>query len=81
MRVLTLNEVARTAFPAISEYRKEGQTTSNYTCPYCKNTDTDVVRDPVILQPFETFYVTSTYKVLHCHCCEALFSVYTKKLN
>lgn len=83
MRTLTTNEIGRTAFKAIPKERWEssyGYThphrDKNEMCPYCKNEDTDVVRDESYLAPFSAFYGDKKFKVIYCHCCTAVFSFY-----
>lgn len=86
MRQLAPNEIARTSFMSIpSEAWKSpyGYThhsrDKNEMCPYCKNEDTDVVRDTAHIAPFAEFYGNKVQKftVVHCHCCSAVFSFYT----
>jgi hypothetical protein len=73
MRELSDNEIARTAFSFVLP--KSGDTIDrNKICPYCKNQDTDIVRDVAYLIPFKTFYKELPFQVIHCHCCSAVFS-------
>ena len=81
MRILTPNEIARTAFKAIPQ--KEWKSPYGYThphrdknemCKYCYNEDTDVVRDPAYLAPFKEFYKDKKFRVIHCLACTAVFS-------
>lgn len=81
MRTLTANEIARTAFKAIPKERWNspyGYThphrDKNEMCPYCKNEDTDVVQDAAYIKPFKEFYGDKKFRVIHCHCCTAVFS-------
>lgn len=76
------NEIARTAFRYIPKERWESsfgyKTTrdKNEMCPYCKNENTDVVTDPVTLEPFRAFYAGRKFTVVSCHCCSAVWSFY-----
>lgn len=85
MRQLTQNEIARTAFKAIP--KEQWKSPYSYThplrdknemCPYCKNEDTDVVRDPDDLRPFAEWYRDKAQKftVVRCWCCSAVWSFY-----
>ena len=85
MRQLTQNEIARTAFKAIPQERwgsPYGYThpnrDKNEMCPYCKNEDTDVVRDIADLEPFRKWYGDRVQKftVVHCFRCSAVWSFY-----
>ena len=71
MRSLTLNEIARTAFPQLPE--RDGKD-SNHICPYCKNQSTDTVRDTAYRGPFKAFYKLRPFTVYHCYCCTAVWS-------
>ena len=82
---LTQNEIARTAFKAISQERRNspyGYThpnrDKNEMCPYCKNEDTDVIRDKAELAPFDQYYGdrVQKYTVVHCFCCSSVWSFY-----
>ena len=90
MRTLTQNEIHRTAFKYIpkkiwhTEYGYiRPDFDKNQMCPYCKNEDTDVVRDKVALAPFTEYYGEKVEKftVVHCWCCAAMWSFYTPKLT
>lgn len=81
MKALTANEIARTAFRGNPPYQgpfppgyARPSRDQNEICPYCKNDDTDIVRDAAALVPFGTFYGEKKFKVVHCHCCAAVFS-------
>jgi hypothetical protein len=84
MKQLTQNEIARTAFKAVHPGGIEsphGYTTSrdkNEMCPYCKNENTDVVRDVAELGRFRQFYGDSVKKftAVSCWCCGGVWSFY-----
>ena len=85
MKTLTTNEIARTAFKALtppeweaSSGYKHPRRNKNEVCPYCKNEDTDVVRDVVQLEPFKQWYGDRVEKftVVNCWCCSAVWSFY-----
>ena len=86
-RVLTDNEIFRTGFKFIP--KEEWNTTlfkgsrdPNEMCIYCKNEDTDVVRDEISLAPFKQFYSRvegREFKVMSCYCCNAIFSTWWDK--
>lgn len=78
---LTQKEIWCTSFHEI--LHKEWKTTygwahpdrdKNQMCPYCKNEDTDVVRDEAYLVPFKEFYKDRKFTVVSCWCCNAVFS-------
>ena len=79
--VLTVEEVRRTAFSSINPERWRspfGYTSTrnkNEMCPYCKNEDTAVIRDPAHLTPFKQVY-GDKYKfvAVHCWLCTAVWS-------
>lgn len=50
-------------------------------CPYCKSSDTEVVRDVVSLKPFSDFYGdrVQSYVVMYCFGCPAVWSFYIPK--
>ncbi len=84
MRVLTDNEIGRTAFKEIKGewnspfgYLATGKD-KNEMCPYCKSEHTNVVRDHAYLMPFEIFYgsMVDKFTVVNCSCCSAVFSFY-----
>lgn len=90
MRTLTTSEIARTAFKAIPKERWEspyGYThphrDKNEMCPYCKNEDTDVVRDMAHLEPFRQWYGEKVQKftVVECRCCSAVWSFFVPNRN
>lgn len=81
MRTLTDNEIARTSFRGVlnSVWKSPYGYThpnrdKNEMCPYCKNEDTDIVRDAAYLAPFFAFYKDKKFTVVHCKCCSAVFS-------
>ena len=85
MKRLNENEIARTAFMAIPKERWNspfGYThpnrDKNEMCPYCKNEDTDVVRDAESLEPFEAWYAgrVEKYTVVNCRMCSAVWSFF-----
>ena len=83
MKQLTKNEIVRTAFKYIpASVRKYASSISknnrdcNDKCPYCKNEDTDIVRDVSLLKPFADVFYPMEFRVLNCHCCDAVFSWY-----
>lgn len=75
MRKLTRNEIARTAFKAHQERRKD------VICPYCKNDNADVVINSVDIAPFKDFYEgkSNKFTVMDCRCCNAVWSFYDVK--
>lgn len=82
MRQLTPSEIFKTTHARIDSWRNtpfgrlHPERDPNDMCRYCKNEDTTIVRDEAELRPFREFFKTSHFKVLHCHCCDAVFSVY-----
>ena len=78
MRELTRNEIARTSFKYYKDWNSSfGYKTNrdkNEMCPYCKNEDTDIIRDAVSLRPFQEYYKDMEFKVMSCYCCNAVFS-------
>lgn len=85
MRQLTPNEIERTAFKRLPQKKRESthgykhsRRDKNEICPYCKNEDTEVVRDTVYLEPFRRWYADRVHKftVVHCWCCTAVWSFY-----
>ena len=81
MRTLTRNEIWRTSFKAIPHEQwnspygyTQPNRDKNEMCPYCKNEDTVVVQDSAHLTSFRDFYGDKKFKVVHCHCCSAVFS-------
>lgn len=87
MKTLTQNEIGRTAFKHIPGQWKSpfGYThphrDKNEMCPYCKNENTDVVRDAEDLVPFVKFYGDRVEKftVVYCFCCSAVWSFYVPR--
>ena len=82
-RILTTNEIARTAFQHIDKERwtspcgySHPEKDPNEMCPYCKNEDTDIVIDKTYLSPFSDFYKDKKFRVVSCYCCSAVFSVW-----
>lgn len=83
MKQLTNNEICRTAFKAItkSEFKSQYGYTHpnrdhNEMCVYCKNEDTEVILDMAHLAPFKKFYGDKSFKVVNCHYCNSVFSIY-----
>lgn len=88
MQLMTQGEVHRTSFAYIPETDSTWRSPYGYDthskdkndmCPYCKNEGTTTVRDEAILVPFKEYYKHpkfngAAHKVLHCHCCGAVFS-------
>ena len=82
--MMTKNEVARTAFRYlpnenyVSPYGYTHNRDKNEMCPYCKNEDTDIVRDTAYLVPFVDFYGENVqrFTVMNCWCCSAIWSFY-----
>lgn len=84
MKELTENEIARTSFRSISNelwnspygYTHQNRD-KNEMCPYCKNEDTNIVLDPVLLGRFMEFHraVKSRLTVVECLSCSAVFSI------
>lgn len=76
MRAMSLSDVTRTAFkyyendPAFPSLSKD----INKVCPYCKNADTDIIKDEAYLQVFKQFYKEKTFTALSCFCCNAVWS-------
>lgn len=85
MRQLTTQEILYTAFrkrPQDDFKSVYGYThperDKNDMCPYCKNEDTDVVRDSAYLKQFDDIFSSEGvkgFRVLSCYCCGAVFSV------
>lgn len=78
-RVLTANEIRRTAFMAVARVKVGDRYThpdrdANEMCIYCKNEDTDRVTDAGYLAPFAKEWGAAPFKVFGCHCCQAVFS-------
>lgn len=79
---MTPNQIHRTAFkylkqgegPLINGVRYKGSVDTNNVCPYCKNQDTEAVRDSAVLDPFKKYYGDKAFKVVFCPACEAVFS-------
>jgi hypothetical protein len=85
MRTLTKNEIARTSFKTIPNDRWEspyGYTNphrdKNEMCLYCKNEDTEIIKDAAYVQSFTEFYGGKKFKVIYCTCCTAIFSFETE---
>jgi len=79
MRQLTPNEVWRTSLPYVDPKGVPGaiyltSKDKNEMCVYCKNEETDVVKDPVELSRFKSFYGGRKFRVCYCACCDAVFS-------
>jgi hypothetical protein len=88
MRTLTTNEIGRTAFRYIpgkweSQFGYTSNRDKNEMCAYCKNENTDVVRDDAYNAPFAEFYGdrVKTYTVVHCYCCSAVWSFFVPKTD
>jgi len=80
MKQLTKREIVSTSFPYIpgrwnSAFGyKHTNKDKNEMCIYCKNEHTDTVQDDAYLAQFKFLYGDKKFKVMHCHCCEAIFS-------
>jgi hypothetical protein len=86
MRTLNQSEISRTAFKAQEHWNSPFGYThpnrdKNEMCPYCKNEDTDVVRDEAHLNAFRQWYGDKVKKftAVHCPCCSAVWSFYEPK--
>lgn len=89
MRELSDNEIQRTSFEYISSNKWDSQfgyklpnRNKNEMCPYCKNEDTDIVRDFAFTRKFKEFYSKvniTDFTVVYCYCCEAVWSFYKRK--
>lgn len=78
-------EIALTAFAYIkgewkSPWMYHTHRDKNEMCPYCKNEDTEVVRDVATVKLFAEFYKgrTTKFQVMSCWLCSALWSYYHK---
>jgi hypothetical protein len=82
MRQLTPSEIVRTAFRRVDPVKRSPyghihpDTDANTMCPYCKNEDTEKVTDSVDLNPFRDVYKERKHQVMHCHCCNAVWSYF-----
>lgn len=79
-RILTANEIRRTAFKAVGRSKGGGYgythpaRDANEMCVYCKNEDTERVTDVGYLAPFAKEWGAAAHKVFSCACCTAVFS-------
>ena len=84
---MTPNEIYRTAHKYIPKEQWKStlflrpDRDPNEMCISCKNEQTDVVRDAATLSGFQEFYGdrVKSFKVISCHCCGAMFSVFHPK--
>jgi hypothetical protein len=85
MKQLSISEIYRTSFKYLrrdlwkSPYGYYMNRDPNEMCPYCKNEDTNIVRNTVDLQLFKEFYSSveiPNYIVVECDCCTAVWSFY-----
>lgn len=89
MRALTPSEICRTAFLAVNSRKTSPfcntmpDRDANEMCPYCKNENTEIVRDPAYLRDFDAFYAgvaaakglaAVDFTVMHCDACWAVWS-------
>ena len=73
---MTQNEIWRTSFKYMPQSNLGVLTglDSNRVCPYCKNQNTETIRDPAKLKPFKDYYGEKWFRVVDCFACGAVFS-------
>ena len=81
--IYTPSEVGRTTHPYVetgaNSYGSGLPNGINQVCRCCKSSDTQVIRDPVELAPFNVFFTESEYKAYKCQSCGYKFSWYRSK--
>lgn len=83
MKLLTQNEVARTAFKTVHNGLVGGQypplsKNTNKMCPYCKNENAEQITESYYLAPFKEWWGASNFTAMYCFCCEAQWSFGSK---
>lgn len=80
---MNTRQILQTAFRYIEDWKPSpfGRGNTNDMCPYCKNEDTDVIRDKSFLAQWENIkaFDGMIVKVLQCYSCTAIFSHYRPK--
>jgi len=85
---VTPNEVWRTAFKEIPQQNwespygyKHPDKDPNQMCVYCKNEDTDVVRDSAVRELYSKEFKDQVEKftVMYCSACTAQWSYYVAR--
>jgi hypothetical protein len=61
-----------------SDFGRKGTKDPNEMCRYCKNEDTEAVRDAGTLNEYKKFFKDIVHKVYYCHCCGVTSSWYKK---
>ena len=87
---MTFADIRNTSFEYKSDWRPSpfGYThpdrDPNEMCIYCKNENTERIRDKASLAKWDAFWVNfpeMKYKVFWCYCCGAVFSTYGEKVT